>query len=36
MAEDVKEIIKYLGVSKVDLLGHSMGGKLAMVNDLVR
>ena len=31
MAEDIMEIINYLGVSKVDLLGHSMGGKLAMV-----
>jgi len=35
MAEDIMEIIKYLGVSKVDLLGHSMGGKLAMVMTLL-
>ena len=35
MAEDVTEIINYLGLSKVDLLGHSMGGKLAMVISLL-
>ena len=35
MAEDVMEIINYLGVSNVDLLGHSMGGKLAMVITLL-
>ena len=35
MAEDVTEIINYLGLSKVDLLGHSMGGKLAMVITLL-
>ena len=35
MSEDVTEIINYLGLSKVDLLGHSMGGKLAMVMTLL-
>ena len=31
MAKDIMQIINHLGISKVDLLGHSMGGKLAMV-----
>ena len=30
MATDVQELLQYLQLSKVDLLGHSMGGKVAM------
>ena len=30
MAEAVAELLEYLGLDKVDLLGHSMGGKVAM------
>lgn len=30
MAEDVAETLDHLGLSKVSILGHSMGGKIAM------
>jgi pimeloyl-ACP methyl ester carboxylesterase len=35
MAEDIIQIIDHFGFIKVDLLGHSMGGKLAMVFTLL-
>ena len=36
MMEDVFHLFDYLGIEKTNLLGHSMGGKLAMLITLLR
>ena len=36
MMNDVVSLFDFLGVEKTDLLGHSMGGKLAMIITLLK
>ena len=36
MMEDIFHLFDYLGIEKTNLLGHSMGGKLAMLITLLR
>ena len=35
MVEDIVKLFNYLGIHKTNLLGHSMGGKLAMLITLL-